>query len=941
MKRCLALMALLSLTPLAHAQYWPQNDPRSGGMRDLMLLYTTVKEHYTADDLMPYVAYLDKQQSGRPMDWFYDCYLFLTIGSSLSGARYDSEATNLADWQHFLDVTFAPDMNMHALDQAISRAAHTLGPPPKKVPVILMLPYPSPEQKSFGVVEAGGQSLDLSNTGDVTRVANWFVDEAARRFADGQFKNLSLWGFYWMKEVVPTSDEDSVKATARVVHDRKFGFHWIPCSVARVDNWRELGFDFVTLQPNYQLRPDEELRLPGTAAICRKYNLGLEIEADERTLHGRGQRENLYDYLNWGLPVYEGYMSAVHGYYQTIVDVGLMYASDLPADNRLYKNLYLFHKQTYREHPAPISSGVPCVISLPGLRSQGTLALTGETPAAPEDAVVIPGSGGSLTLSFPTDRRPRKVLLHARFEGARARALAFARVSMRDQSGNPSGLITSAMSPPDMATDPAARWWLVTGVPQAGRSMVIELSGPLGGRLVIDQVRVLPAMGPGLHARCSTDGVGDGQALTDREYAAGPQDAPKVVQWPSGKGVFTLDAPDDQYMGRLWLHAVKPADGQWPSRVEVAYRGRSIAVDLPDPGNGWASYFPVDLPVPPAGRVQVRIEGKTAHQPIALDEVELEVARSLVLGKPYTFDPPPQTGAKTANYSDDGRKLTDGHFAESFADGNLAGQMGGTPYLIADLGQVQPIEKVRIHAWGGGLAHTYFPTATIVSTSVDGVEWRPLLQPIVPPAEPAEPKAITKSWLEASLGTTSARYVKLDFVTHFFVLIDEIEVISNGVNIARSKPYRFVLKTPQAPGRYLDDGRKLTDGETSSGFLDHTKAVGSLTADPIVTVDLERPQQVSLASAHVCGGGWAGICYPTEVRVETSLDGQTWTPSAVTTEHPEEPTGPTNVLFPVPATKLRTVGLIEVPLDTTARFVRWHFKRRGYCLLDEVEVYGK
>ncbi len=346
-----------------------------------------------------------------------------------------------------------------------------------------------------------------------------------------------------------------------------------------------------------------------TAERARKAGVGIEIEVPYRTIYGSGDREGLYDYLNHGLPAYEGYMSAVHGYYQTIVDIGRMYSSDVPADNRLYDALYAFHKRTYREHPACVSQGAPCVLRLPGLMPEATLALTGELAAAEAQAVTIPGSGGLLTVTFPTPRRVRKVLLHIRSEGAGADAIAFATASMADDSGAPPRLIGS-MASPATAGDGGWHWWRIIGAPQVGQSLTVQLSGPQGGGLRVDQVRAIPVAEPGLDAACTTDGVGDGQALTDREYAGRSQEAAKLVTWATRRGTLALGMPDDRHVGTLWLHAVKPPGGQWPAHVEVTYGARTSAVDLQAPESQWAAYFRVPLPLALSSRLELRLNGR-------------------------------------------------------------------------------------------------------------------------------------------------------------------------------------------------------------------------------------------------------------------------------------------------------------------------------------------
>jgi hypothetical protein len=62
--------------------------------------------------------------------------------------------------------------------------------------------------------------------------------------------------------------------------------------------------------------------------------------------------------------------------------------------------------------------------------------------------------------------------------------------------------------------------------------------------------------------------------------------------------------------------------------------------------------------------------------------------------------------------------------------------------------------------------------------------------------------------------------------------------------------------------------------------------------------------------------------------VSTSEDGKTWTPAGVTQDHPPEDG------------KAPAVGFMGVRLNPReARFVRFHVKRHGWAMPDEMEVY--
>jgi hypothetical protein len=522
----LTLVALV-LTVFAYADYWPQGDPRSGealraGMRDVMLLYIGDKPHYTTADLLPFVAYLDKTKAGAPVDWFYDTFQFMMFGGSPSGKMYSDGPTDLVDWKFYIDTLFAPDLNLAALDAAVSQAAKTLGPPRQKVPIILMIPYPSQSMKAFGDVDGSGRSLDLSNTDDAARAVAWLVDETSRRFAAAGYKNLKLWGYYWMNEGISPPDEPIVKATSRLLHDRKLGFHWIPWfNAPGIPKWRDLGFDFVVMQPNYAFMPEprDEQRLSEAAAICRKLDLGIEIEVPYQTLDSATSRDILSDYLNYGLPSAEGYMSAVHGYYQGTMDVARLYASDLPAANALYRDLYLFHKQKYVWRDRTVAAGATWEVDTPGHAPVKGVALSmrAKAPAG----VHLPGSKVTLWLDLPMPLRIEEVRLHLRQPTGDLEKPFLARAYACDSRAGKGRLIGEAVT--SRLSDADARrgaTLLMQGRPQLAHSLRVEVTGAEGAEAMLDWARVFAAGGTGPATAVTAEGATGAARLTDGLYAS-------------------------------------------------------------------------------------------------------------------------------------------------------------------------------------------------------------------------------------------------------------------------------------------------------------------------------------------------------------------------------------------------------------------------------------
>ena len=78
---------------------------------------------------------------------------------------------------------------------------------------------------------------------------------------------------------------------------------------------------------------------------------------------------------------------------------------------------------------------------------------------------------------------------------------------------------------------------------------------------------------------------------------------------------------------------------------------------------------------------------------------------------------------------------------------------------------------------------------------------------------------------------------------------------------------------------------------------------------------------------HLVGGGPGAVYLPEEVSVFATEDGKAWTPVGVARDHPKESGDSSLTAF---------MGLTFEPRE--ARFVRFHLKRHGWAMPEEVEV---
>ena len=916
-KRVTACFLVLFAACEARAGYCPPESSLSDGMRDIMLVYAETNRWGQAN-FLPYVAYLDRE--GQPQDWFYDAYLFLMYGGAPSGQLYIDGATDQRDWAFYLGELFAPNRELAALDAAVDEAARRLKRPAPTVPVIAMIPYPSARQHAFGDADGDGVPEDLGRAADREKAVAWYLREFLDRWQTQEFKHLKLWGFYWMNEGISPPDEAIVKSAARQVHALGYKFHWIPWFDAPgVAQWRELGFDLTIMQPNYafvppegRLRVPDENRLSVAANLCRRLGMGIEMElnlpldmeaAREMPVDLR-DRVNLRLYLEHGDDALDGYQrGAVRAYYQGYNEIaGLCFSRD-PGLRRLYDALYRFHKGTYKRSPS----------YQPARLSECCLS-DGRWKTRPEKkvkAVELSGPSAALTLALERAHLVGDIRVHI------AGATAPQRVTLAANACAEGGAFEDVASEDRVALEPETGGGFValTFPARRVRQLRLEVEAKAGERMAVDEVMLMPVH----HLLCGKPyAVGLNGSDPEHCLADGITGGENGAVWPNGKGEVRFALPEAWYAESLNVHFCGRAKSAFAPMASV----ESVAgVWTADP-EGWA-VVPLNRPIQ---NVTLRLE---SAGDVAIDEVALLPAKNLAEGCAYTYDPPFR-----AKYPDsDGRELTDGEVSQGFEDGKSVGwgawSAAGDVTVLIDCGATQAIDSVELALQGGGHASVEFPKRVEAAVSEDGERWARFSTTNAVPAKTASREVDGQCCAVGclSLPTPGARgrYVRVRIAPKGWLMLSECRAWSGGVNVAFKRPYS-VHPQPLGEETYADNAGLLTDGIYTPAGSGWKTCAGFDKADPAVTVDLGRVRRAGAARLHLQGGGPGGVWFPQSVAVETSVDGQTWASAGATAEHPSE-SGVAAAAF---------MGVTFEARD--ARFVRFRVQRRGWAMLDEVEV---
>ena len=339
-------------------QYMAPSKDVLNGVSDLMLIYYTIPTMATNEDyFLPYVAYLQKNAEDPSKyditDTLFDGFLFLpSVGALPSGGMPYSSGENpnhWSDWVFLFEECFKEGVNFDALDKTAAKVKAELGLDDDfKLKVFVTIPYLHMGLASFGDADGDDVNEDTSKLEDIHKIISIYVDMYEAKFAEMNYANISLDGYYWFNEAMG-SDNDPilVPEVARTVEEKGSQLFWIPYYCAKgYSTWTSYGFVTACMQPNYVFKTDRKLsQLEQAAEYIRQYGMGIEIEINSSALHDPVFFKRYMQYLGYG--VTKGYMKdCIHMYYQDGATYRTACYSSLPMARKVYDSVYGFIKGT-------------------------------------------------------------------------------------------------------------------------------------------------------------------------------------------------------------------------------------------------------------------------------------------------------------------------------------------------------------------------------------------------------------------------------------------------------------------------------------------------------------------------------------------------------------------------------------------------------------------
>ena len=262
-----------------------------------------------------YRGYLLYNKDGR-VQWLFDAicvgsgrYNGQSIGEAEGNVHLDKEMTINYMNEYFEDGKF-----ISKIDKVIKDIKPSV--PGKFVKKKIVLTIPLIINENWGQLD--GVELHPTNESEEGRVdrvtiSKWFVDECLKKFAEKDYENLQLIGFYWHEENGRIWEENGIKI-ADHIHSYGLNFYWVPWFNAYNNTkWKDYGFDAAWLQPNYLFYEEQ---YPDKSQLYNAYDkakangMYLEMELDNlRSLQRQIEYWDVYEEKgvleNWPLVYYE------------------------------------------------------------------------------------------------------------------------------------------------------------------------------------------------------------------------------------------------------------------------------------------------------------------------------------------------------------------------------------------------------------------------------------------------------------------------------------------------------------------------------------------------------------------------------------------------------------------------------------------------------------
>lgn len=211
----------------------------------------------TEYEILPYVAYINS--AGEIGGKMFDAMILSPCDAAYpSGGKLNAQkgeiGGNMSDWEMYFKNTFALGQDIDAINKTVGKVNLELNVD-DKMGIFLALPYPAVSQLPFGDINGDGIDEYCITLEERSGILQWYINKYINAFAEKNYANLTLAGFYWIRDRIDYLDSNHeiqlIQAVSAYINDKGYELIYTPQYLSYgFDCWKELGFGGAAMQAN-------------------------------------------------------------------------------------------------------------------------------------------------------------------------------------------------------------------------------------------------------------------------------------------------------------------------------------------------------------------------------------------------------------------------------------------------------------------------------------------------------------------------------------------------------------------------------------------------------------------------------------------------------------------------------------------------------------------
>ena len=133
-------------------------------------------------------------KDGKIKDTMFDVVVMAAYGVTFDQGYNPTTVNN------YIDYLFAADLNLNSLEKTVGEVKKALGLNDYKVAVVIAMPGTFNRDYTPGDYDGDGKIERFDAFEDLKKITDWFMNRCEALFANQNYQNIVLTGYYWPPE---------------------------------------------------------------------------------------------------------------------------------------------------------------------------------------------------------------------------------------------------------------------------------------------------------------------------------------------------------------------------------------------------------------------------------------------------------------------------------------------------------------------------------------------------------------------------------------------------------------------------------------------------------------------------------------------------------------------------------------------------------------------